>query len=95
MIIREDWDHAAQPAVSPCLPVLPYNAAFLARAADEVVALPEGSALTEMIADYGVMREQARGVPGGGRGVRRTAIALGSGTRGFSGYRGARRSSSS
>ena len=28
--------------------------------ADEVEALPDGSALAEMIADYGVMREQAR-----------------------------------
>ena len=37
---------------------------FLARAADEVEALPDGSTLTEMVAEYGVMREQAQGCGG-------------------------------
>lgn len=50
--------------VALCPPVVAYNAAFLARAADEVEALPDGSALAEMIADYGVMREQARACEG-------------------------------
>ena len=49
-----------RPAVVVCPPLVPYDAAFLARAADEIEALPDGSALAEMIADYGVMREQAR-----------------------------------
>lgn len=53
-----------RPAVALCPPVTPYDAAFLARAADEVDALPDGSALAAMIADYGVMREQARACGG-------------------------------
>ena len=38
-----------------------YNAAFQIRAAGEVKALPDGSAIVEMLSDYAVMREQARG----------------------------------
>lgn len=49
-----------RPAIALCPPVVSYDAAFLARAADEVEALQDGSALADMIADYGVMREQAR-----------------------------------
>lgn len=37
-----------------------YSAEFLAQAADELQALPEGSALAVMIADYAVLREQFR-----------------------------------
>jgi hypothetical protein len=42
-----------------CPPVVEYDAGFQARAAEEVQALPEGSAVVEMLSDYAVMREQA------------------------------------
>jgi len=44
-----------------CPPVAEYDAGFQTRAAEEVKALPEGSAIVEMLSDYAVMREQARG----------------------------------
>ena len=44
-----------------CPPVPAYSREFLARAAGEVDRLPAGSAVEQMLADYGVMREQARG----------------------------------
>lgn len=37
-----------------------YSQAFQERAAEELVLLPEGSAVAEMLSDYAVMREQAR-----------------------------------
>lgn len=37
-----------------------YSREFQARAADDLAQLPEGSAIVEMLADYAVMREQAR-----------------------------------
>ena len=43
-----------------CPPVVEYDAGFQARAAEEVQALPEGSAVVEMLSDYAVMREQAQ-----------------------------------
>ena len=43
-----------------CLPVVGYSDEFQARAAEELALLPEGSAIAEMLADYAVMREQAR-----------------------------------
>ena len=43
-----------------CPPVVEYDDGFLARAAEEVQALPEGSAVVEMLSDYAFMREQAR-----------------------------------
>ncbi|HBR99404.1 MAG TPA: hypothetical protein DD979_18805 [Gammaproteobacteria bacterium] len=48
-------------AVGVCPPVVEYSAGFQARAAKELQALPEGSAVVEMLSDYAVMREQARG----------------------------------
>ena len=45
---------------SPCPPVASYSREFLARAADEVALLPPGSAAEQMLADYQVMRAQAR-----------------------------------
>lgn len=47
-------DHAA------CPPVVAYPAAFQNRAAAEVGALPAGAAVEAMLADYHVMRRQAR-----------------------------------
>src|SRR5690606_29966090 len=46
--------------VTVCPPVVEYSRAFQARAADELDLLPEGSASAELLADYSVMRDQAR-----------------------------------
>lgn len=46
--------------VSACPPVVEYSREFQNRAARELVLLPDGSAVVEMIAHYTVMREQAR-----------------------------------
>lgn len=43
-----------------CPPVVEYSQEFKARAAEELALLPEGSAITEMMGDYAVMRKQAR-----------------------------------
>ena len=45
---------------APCPPVVAYSQEFLARAAGELVSLPAGSAIEQMLADYQVMRDQAR-----------------------------------
>ena len=37
-----------------------YSHEFQARAAEELSLLPEGSAIAEILANYAVMREQAR-----------------------------------
>jgi hypothetical protein len=50
---------AGEPAVCP--PVVEYSRDVQARAAEDLNLLPEGSALVEMLSDYAVMREQARG----------------------------------
>jgi hypothetical protein len=52
-----------EPVVGICPPVEGYDAGFQARAAEEVLALPDGSAVVEMLNDYAVMREQARVCP--------------------------------
>jgi hypothetical protein len=40
--------------------VVEYSREFQARTAEELALLPEVSAVAEMLADYAVMREQAR-----------------------------------
>jgi len=45
---------------APCPPVVPYSREFLTRAATEIEKLPQSSAIEQMLADYQVMREQAR-----------------------------------
>ena len=50
-------DHGGRKA---CPPVVEYSGEFQARAAEELARLPKGSAIAEMLADYVVMREQAR-----------------------------------
>lgn len=52
-------------AVRTCPPVVDYSREFQARAAEELFLLPEGSGIAEMLADYSVMREQARICNGG------------------------------
>ena len=46
--------------VTVCPPVVEYTRELQARAADELDLLPEGSAIAEMLADYAVLRDQAR-----------------------------------
>ena len=46
--------------VSACPPVVAYSQPFLDRAAQELGFLPAGSAIQAMLADYAVMRDQAR-----------------------------------
>jgi hypothetical protein len=43
-----------------CPPVVEYSREFQKRAAVEMAMLPERSAIAEMLADYAMMREQAR-----------------------------------
>lgn len=43
-----------------CPPVVEYSLDFQARAADELMLLPDPSAVAEMMSDYAVMREQSR-----------------------------------
>lgn len=46
--------------IAACPPVVEYSPDFGARAADELMLLPEPSAVAEMMSDYAVIREQAR-----------------------------------
>lgn len=55
---RVDSNHAA------CPPVVEYPAEFQRRAAVEAEALPPGAAIERMLADYHVMRQQARACRG-------------------------------
>lgn len=43
-----------------CPPVVAYSRAEQAKVAEEVAALPEGAAIIEWLADYAVLRDQAR-----------------------------------
>ena len=43
-----------------CPPVPAYSREFLARATGELARLPIGAAIEQMLADYQVMRDQAR-----------------------------------
>ncbi|SDX04632.1 hypothetical protein SAMN04488238_10511 [Roseicitreum antarcticum] len=43
-----------------CPPVFEYSRELQARAAEELALLPHGSAISEMLSDYAVMRDQAR-----------------------------------
>lgn len=45
-------------------PVKEYSPAVQAQAADELEALPEGSVLPDLIADYAVLRAQIRALKG-------------------------------
>ena len=46
--------------ITPCPPVVDYTAADQARAADEIMALPESAVVVGMLGDYAVLRDQAR-----------------------------------
>ena len=45
---------------SACPPVVEYSRAEQARVAEEVAALPEGALIVWWLADYAVLRDQAR-----------------------------------
>ena len=45
---------------SACPPVVEYSRAEQARAAEEVATLPEGALIVTWLADYAVLRDQAR-----------------------------------
>ena len=47
--------------LAACLPVVEYSRELQARAAEELASLPNGSAVVEMMGDYAVIRDQARG----------------------------------
>lgn len=51
---------SSERTVGVCPPVGDYSRAFQARAVDVIAWLPERSAIAEMLADYIVMRGQAR-----------------------------------
>lgn len=51
----------SDPLHSACPPVVEYSRAEQARVAAELAALPEGAEITEWLADYAVLRDQARG----------------------------------
>jgi hypothetical protein len=46
--------------ISACPPVVEYSRDLQARAANELLLLPERSVLADMMSDYVVLREQAR-----------------------------------
>ena len=46
--------------LATCPPVVKYGREFQARAAEELALLPHGSTIGEMLADYTVMRDEAR-----------------------------------
>ena len=50
--------------VGACPPVVEYSRELQVRAAEELARLPEGSVIEEMLADYAVMRDQARACKG-------------------------------
>ncbi len=52
---------SSEQATGVCPPVVEYDDGFQAKVAEQVRALPEGSEIVEMLSDYAVMREQARG----------------------------------
>ena len=49
---------------SACPPVVDYSRAEQARVAEEVDALPEGTLIVSWLADYAVLRDQARACGG-------------------------------
>ncbi len=55
----------SDPGGATCPPVVAYDQAMRDRAAVELEALPEDAALAGMMADYAVMRTQARACEAG------------------------------
>ena len=53
-------DGSDRAVVAACPPIVGYGAELQARAAAEVQALSEGSAIETLLSDYAVMRDQSR-----------------------------------
>lgn len=51
---------SSERAVGVCPSVVEYDADFQAKAAEEMLLLPDGSIVVEILSDYAVMREQAQ-----------------------------------
>ncbi len=51
---------SSESVIGVCPSVVEYSQAEQALAADEIASLPDGAVLIEWMADYSVMREQAR-----------------------------------
>lgn len=65
LVVATGWLAACATAnsdtpVAVCPPVVKHSPEFRARAADELAVRPKGIAITEMLSDYAVIREQAR-----------------------------------
>ncbi len=56
----------SDPAPGACPPVVDYSPAEQVRVADELAALPANARLPGWLADYAVLRDQARACRGGG-----------------------------
>ena len=54
----------SDPPPGVCPPVVDYSPAEQTRVSDEVAALPEGAMITGWLADYAVLRDQARACAG-------------------------------
>ena len=54
----------SETALGACPPVVEYGRAEQAQASAEVEAMPEGAVLVRLLADYAVMRAQARACRG-------------------------------
>lgn len=53
-------DVSEPPVATVRPPVVEYSREFQARAADEILLLPKGLAIADMLSDYAVIRDQAR-----------------------------------
>lgn len=51
---------SSEPSPGACPPVVDYTRAEQVRVAQEVAALPEAAGIVDWLADYAVLREQAR-----------------------------------
>lgn len=52
---------SSEPGIATaCPPVVEYSREFQMQTAEELALLPEGSMIAEILADYAVMRDQAR-----------------------------------
>ena len=66
LVIATSWltgcatESSESGALTACPPVAEYSRELQARAAEELALLPDGSAVVEMMADYAVVRDQAR-----------------------------------
>jgi hypothetical protein len=60
MIFLSGCARVGSDPAAACPPVVEYSAAEQAQVADEIAALPENARIVEWLADYAVLRAQAR-----------------------------------